>query len=348
MKRNLKVISLLLIGVLLITGCGKVPQLKNGEDAVVSFKDNELISVDELYNILKENYALEALVTMADTHILETEFAEYKEQAEEKASNYVAQMIESYGGEEQFLTAIQQNTSFSTIDAYIDYIYISDLQSHAAFEFTKTIVTDKQVKKHYKDKINEDMELSHILIVPDVSSSAEEEEIKKAEEKAVKQINDIIKTLNKEKSDKNIKKKFEELVKKYSDDDSTKDQGGSLGRINNYDSFTEAYDELITKAYKLKDGKYTTELVTTELGYHVVLKTKTYEKTPLEELKEKIIDILAEDFLMADPSLSLKALKHYRKEYKMDIIDKNLNKQYKKYLKAHEDYLKEMQTSQSE
>ena len=59
MKRNLKVISLLLIGVLLITGCGKVPQLKNGEDAVVSFKDNELISVDELYNILKENYALE-------------------------------------------------------------------------------------------------------------------------------------------------------------------------------------------------------------------------------------------------------------------------------------------------
>ena len=34
---------------LLLTGCGKVPKLENGKDAVVSFKNGDKISVDDLY-----------------------------------------------------------------------------------------------------------------------------------------------------------------------------------------------------------------------------------------------------------------------------------------------------------
>ena len=348
MKRSLKMISLLLVALLLITGCGKVPKLKNGEDAVVSLKDDKLISIDELYKELKDKYALEALVSLIDLHIFETEFADYSKTAKEKANEYVNQMIEAYGSEAEFVSAIQQNTNFSTLEGYIHYIYISDLQSHAAYEFTKTIVTDKQIKTYYKDNIKEDIELSHILITPDVSSEAEESEIKKAEEKAKKTITDIIKSLDKVKSSKDIKKKFEELALKHSEDDSTKENGGSLGRINNYNSLSEDYDELLKTAYKLKDGKYSTSVITTELGYHVILKTKTYEKTPVKELNDTIRDILAEDFLLADPSLALKSLKHYRKEYKMDIVDSELKKQYDKYLKSHEDYLKKLQEQQSQ
>lgn len=47
---------------LLLTGCGKVPKLENGKDAVVSFKNGDKISVDDLYTQMKDKYALSILV----------------------------------------------------------------------------------------------------------------------------------------------------------------------------------------------------------------------------------------------------------------------------------------------
>ena len=41
---------------LLATGCGKVPKLENGQEAVVTMKGED-ISVDSLYESLKKDYA---------------------------------------------------------------------------------------------------------------------------------------------------------------------------------------------------------------------------------------------------------------------------------------------------
>ena len=61
---------------------------------------------------------------------------------------------------------------------------------------------------------------------------------------------------------------------------------------------------MLNAAKKLKDGEYSTSVITTELGYHVILKVKSYEKDTLENLKE----------------------------YGMEIQDDEIKKQYSNYL----------------
>ena len=77
-----KLICILAV-LLLVTSCGKVPKLKNGDEAVVTMKDGD-ISVEELYSEMKEKYALDMLITKIDTAILNNV---YKTDDEEK--NYI-------------------------------------------------------------------------------------------------------------------------------------------------------------------------------------------------------------------------------------------------------------------
>ena len=73
MKKKLLVLAV--IG-LMMCGCGKIPKLENGEEAVVTFKDNEAISINELYEGVKESYALATLIDMIDTKILYLEYTD--------------------------------------------------------------------------------------------------------------------------------------------------------------------------------------------------------------------------------------------------------------------------------
>ena len=122
------------------------------------------------------------------------------------------------------------------------------------------------------------------------------------------------------------------LAKEYSKDESTKDKGGSLGKIN-FGDLDSKYDELLNTAKKLKDGEYSTSVITTELGYHVILKVKTYEKDTLENLKDEIVKKLADKYISDNQdSIGLTALQHYRKEYNMEIEDDEIKKQYSNYI----------------
>ena len=62
MNNNLKKILLLsTVCFTLLCGCGKIPKLKNGEEAVITFKKDKKehkISADELYEELKNNFGL--------------------------------------------------------------------------------------------------------------------------------------------------------------------------------------------------------------------------------------------------------------------------------------------------
>ena len=108
--------------------------------------------------------------------------------------------------------------------------------------------------------------------------------------------------------------------------------GGAFGKIN-YGTLSSSYDELIDAATKLKDGEYSTSVITTELGYHVILKTKSYEKDTLENLKESILKTLADKYIKDNSSsVGLNALQHYRKEYGMEIQDDEIKKQYSNYI----------------
>ena len=207
------------------------------------------------------------------------------------------------------------------------------MQSHAIEEYAKTKITDKEIEDYYKNKSIGDMEVSHILITSDVKDGAKDDEKKAAEEAAKKTVNEIIEKLNTAKKNKeDITETFTKLAKEYSKDDDTKDKGGALGKIN-YGTLSSSYDELIDAATKLKDGEYSTSVITTELGYHVILKTKSYEKDTLENLKESILKTLADKYIKDNSSsVGLNALQHYRKEYGMEIQDDEIKKQYSNYI----------------
>lgn len=316
----------------LVSGCGKVPKLENGQEAIVTFENGEKISVDDFYETIKNDFGLQALITMIDTYVLETEFKDYIDTAKEQADAYVDAFIENYGGEDEFLQVLQQQTGYQTIDAYRSYWYLSMLQSHAIEEYAKSQITDEEIEEYYNNKAIGDMEIAHILITPDVDDDSTDEETKEAEEKAKEIIKEIISKLDEaKKNNEDIEDVFSKLAKEYSEDDATKDDGGNLGKIN-YGDLDESYDELIDAAVKLKDGAYSTDVITTELGYHVILKVKSYEKDTLENLKDEIKTTLGTEYINSNSDAGIKALQHYRKEYGMEIEDSEINKQYSTYI----------------
>lgn len=317
---------------LLASGCGKVPKLENGKEAIVTFKDGEKISVDDFYELIKNEYGLNSLISMVDKYICETEFEDYKDTASKNADALINSLKEQYGSEDKLLEALQ-GSGYNTIDAYKDYAYLSYLQSHAIEEYAKTKITDKEIENYYKNNAIGDMEINHILITSNVKKDATDDEKKAAQDEAKKKANEVINKLNTaKKNGEDITEAFTKLAKEYSEDDSNKDKGGALGKIN-YGSLSSKYDELVKAAKSLKDGEYSTSVITTELGYHVILKVKTYEKDTLENLKDSIKETLAEKYIKNNQSsIGLNALQHYRKEYKMEIQDDEMKKQYSNYI----------------
>ena len=87
MKKKL-MICLLILG--MSAGCGKIPTLSNGEEAVVSFDKTDLgISANTLYSEIK-NSALGNLIEMIDTKILLDKYPD----KDKDASNYVDEQYE--------------------------------------------------------------------------------------------------------------------------------------------------------------------------------------------------------------------------------------------------------------
>lgn len=310
---------------LALTGCGKVPKLSNGDEAIVSFENGHMISANDLYENMKNNYALSSLINLVDSYIFETEFKDYIDDARAYAENAAAGFKAQYGDQTEL---VLMNYGFSDLDAYEDYVYNNEMRDHVVDEYAKLQITDEQVEKYYNDVLKGDVELSHILITSDVKDGATSDEKTEAENKAKDTVKEIIEKL-KEADD--VEKTFKELAKEYSKDEATKDNGGSLGKIT-YGDLSKEYDELLDNAYRLKDGAFSTDVITTELGYHVILKTKTYEKEELSKVKDEILKELGDDYRSEHSDTSVLALQHYRQEYGMNIEDDTVKKQYTTYI----------------
>lgn len=325
-----KIIGLMAFA-LLLTGCGKVPKLENGKDAVVSFNNGEKISVDDLYNEIKEKYALSVLMNMVDKKVLEKTFPDNIDKAKKSSESYMKALKENYKSDDELLKTIQQYYGFATLDEYQDQIYLNYMQSYAMSEYAKSQISDKDIEKYYKS-MDSDIEISHILITPEVTDKMTDDEKKKAEEAAEKKANDIITELKNEiNNGKSVADAFSELAKKYSQDESTKEKGGSLGEVSKT-SLGDKYTELVNAAYTLKDNTYYTKVVKTELGYHVIMRNKTYDKKELKDVKDEIIETLANEKIEKDNTISVNALQHYRKQMGMEIEDSTLATQYSNYI----------------
>lgn len=329
-KKIQKVVALSLASMTLLSGCGAktIPTLENGDQAVVTFNENAKISVNDFYNQMKDKYGTEVILNMIDKMILEKKYADSTEEAHKNADSVMSQLETSYG--DKLLSAIQTYTGYQTLDEYKDYVYLSYLQNKAAEDYAKDNIGEKDIKKYYNDEIKPDIKVSHILISVNYASDASDDDKTKAKNEAKAKAQEALDKLKAADKSK-IADTFSELAKEYSNDDSSKDDGGSLGFINT-DTLGSNYNNLVTEAYKLKDGEYSSNIVETELGYHLVYRTETKEKAKLDDVRDKIIDALVSDYLSENQEAYIKSMQAVRKEYGMNIIDNDLNTNYTNYI----------------
>ena len=183
MKKKL-LISMAMI-LFLATGCGKVAKLENGQDAVVTFKGNE-ISVDHLYSEMKDRYALSVLLDMIDEKILNDKYKDDDEQ-KESVENQIQAWVQIYGrGDEA--TLLQQTASslgVTTMDGLRDYFTLQYKRNLAAEDYAKTLVEDDEIEKYYDEKIFGDISAKHILIKPKTKDGMTTDEKTAAEEAAL-------------------------------------------------------------------------------------------------------------------------------------------------------------------
>lgn len=329
-KKIQKVVALSLASMTLLSGCGAktIPTLENGEQAVVTFNDDVKISINDFYNQMKERYGTEVILNMIDKMVLEKKYADTIEDAQKNADSVMSQLEASYG--DKLLSAIQTYTGYQTLDEYKDYVYLSYLQNKAAEDYAKENISEKEIKKYYNDEIKPDIKVSHILISVNYATDASDDDKTKAKNEAKAKAQEALDKLKAADQSK-IAEVFSELAKEYSNDDSSKDDGGNLGFINT-DTLGSNYDKLVTEAYKLKDGEYSSNIVETELGYHLVYRTETKEKADLESVRDTIVDALVSDYLKENQEAYIKSMQAVRKEYGMDIIDDDLNTNYTNYI----------------
>jgi foldase protein PrsA len=318
-----KKLFVLTIMIAIITGCGKIPTLKNGEEAVAT-TDKGSISTEELYQKLKVKNGASVINDMIDTVILNSM---YKDETDEE-KKYIEEQISSIKeAAEQYNTTYSymiKYYGFSDEDELKDYFSLTYKRKEAVEKYIADSLSDKEIKKYYEDEIYGDIRVKHILISPDTNDEMTTEQKSEAEANAKKEAQSIITQLNNGAD-------FDELAKEKSDDTATASKGGDLGWISTDEDFVQ---EFLDAAFKLEKGKYTASPVKTTHGYHIIYKTDEKSKPKFDKVKQTIIDKLVEEKLNDDSTLYYDTLEKIREDNNMKIIDTDLSKLYKEYNKS--------------
>lgn len=314
-----KIIISMLVVLVCVTGCGKVAKLENGKDAVVTLKGDD-ISVDSLYEEMKNRYALNVLLDMIDAQILDKKYEDTEEQ-NENIEAQISSWLAQFGDENTLLQQTNSAWGISTMEGLRDYLKLQYKRNLAIEDYAKGIVSDDEINKFYEEKIFGDITAKHILIKPETDTNMTEDQITAAEEEALKQANEIITKLKNGED-------FEELAKANSDDEATASKGGLLNEFT-YGTMTEEFEEA---AKKLEVDTYTTEPIKSTYGYHIIYKVSQKEKPELKVVKDDIIEDISREKLTEDQTLQITGLEKLRKDYKIDIQDKDLKTQYENYL----------------
>ena len=315
--KNFKKAFLILCLLVLVAGCKSV-KLDNGENAIITFKEGGL-SAQDLYSELKKQYGGSAITSLIDSYLLNKL---YETNAEE--NRYVDQAIKTLkesakASNVDLDTYISAYYGMSSIDVLKDYLRLNYKRNLWVADYAKEQVTDRQISDYYEGYIYGDVEASQILITIDAASDATDEVKKEAEKAALEKANSIIKELKDGKD-------FAELAKKYSKDQTTASNGGSLGKVNTGD----VADEVLEALRKLKDGSYTTTAVKSSYGYHILYRVGMDEKPELtDSLKDEIRATVGKE-IQQESGFSAKALLALREKNEMKFVDTDLESQYNK------------------
>ena len=309
-----KIFALVLVATLMLTGCGKIATLKNGEEVVAKL-DGKSITAEDLYDELKKQGGAITLTNMIDAFVVNKEIKtddDAKSYADAQLSSY-KKSYQSYG---QDFNAALTSAGYSDENEFKDELILEYKKNIVTENYVKDELTDDEIQKYYDDNIYGDIEARHILISPNTKDDMTDDEKDKAEEKAKKEAEDIIKKLDDGED-------FADLAKEYSDDEGTASKGGKLTV-----TYGSVVDEFWDGVNELKDGEYSKEPVKSEYGYHIIYRIKQKEKPKLDDVKDDVIDKLTEEKINNDSTLQTRALVALRKKYNLEISDDELKKSY--------------------
>lgn len=306
----------LIVAMVMITGCSKSPKLSNGEEVVASV-DGKDFTASELYDSLKNQYGTSVLIDMIDKYIADKEITD-NDAAKVYADSLISQYKSYYEQSGSDFNEVLVNAGFSSEDD-LRNVLISDYNKQEVVKnYLKENVSDKEIEKYYKEEISEQLDVKHILVIPDVKSGATDEEKSDAEAKALEKAKSLIKKLNEGAN-------FDDLAKENSDDTATASNGGAINNVSKESYVASFYNA----AYALSEGTYTKEPVKSEYGYHIIYLVKKGEKEPLENLKSVIIDSIVDKKLQDDANAEANAWVSIRNKYKMNIVDTKMKNVYK-------------------
>lgn len=318
-KKTLLFLSLLLIVAFITTGCGKETDLKNGAKVAVSV-DSGKFTASEYYDEIKTDN-ISKLVNMIDKSIFEKKYKKSNEE-DEAVKKQINQIKQYYGKDEStYKNVLQSYFGVESESELEDSLRLEYKKNLAVKDYIKKNIKDDEIQKYYNENTYGQVKASHILISSKVKDNATDEEKTKAENKAKKKAEKIIKQLNEG-------AEFKELAKKYSNDDATASNGGDLGYFD-LDDMTEEFSNAVKK---LNKDEYTKEPVKTTYGYHIILKTGEKDKPKLKKVKSDIIDKLTEQKLNNSKTLYYETLMDIRNENGIKWNDDTLKKAYEDYM----------------
>lgn len=299
--------------IMVITEDEEIASLKDGTQPVVTYKDHT-ITADDLYTEMKNYYSVSILLDQMDRSILEKKYKETDEMNKE-IENTISIYEQYYG--DKLLTSLQSN-GINSIAEFKEVLKLDYLRNQEYESYTKALVTDEEIQKYYDNEVVGDINTKHILVKPDTNSDMSDEEKAKKETEANNLAKEIIQKLNNG-------KKFDEVKEEYKDSITYEELG--------FQPFNASLEENYIKEMKaLKDGEYSKTPVKTSYGYHIVYRIEQKEKAKLEDLKDTIIDILADKKKKDDSTLYYKALMKMREDNGIEFSDSVLEKKYNTYM----------------
>ena len=186
--KKLGKLLILLCAVIPLAGCGQVPTLENGQEAVATMKEGS-ISANDLYDKIKELYGRDVLIDMIDRIILEAKYEQTDEEKEyiNDELDSIKEMAEQY---EVTLAYMLNYYGFADEDDFKDYVSLNYKRNIAVKDYVKDHLSEDEINDYYEDNIFGDIEAKHILIAPEILDGMTEEEQEQAEEDALNEAKD--------------------------------------------------------------------------------------------------------------------------------------------------------------
>ena len=149
MKKK-KIFALLLVSTMMLTGCGKIATLKNGEEVVAKL-NGKSITAEQLYDELKSQGGASVLTNMIDEYIVNKEVKtddDAKSYADSQLNSY-KQSYKSYG---QDFSAALKSAGYSGEDDFKDALITEYKKQVVTENYVKDELTDSEIEKYYDDR----------------------------------------------------------------------------------------------------------------------------------------------------------------------------------------------------